>query len=57
MANKTLIGCAAALLVAGGAVGGNMYAAKKLEHAYRNNFNLDDKRLAVTVSEFNMGAM
>ena len=56
MNKKTLIASAVGIVLVG-AVGGNVVAGKKLESAYQNNFNIQDKRFKVNVAEFNMGAL
>ncbi|MGF6148463.1 Bacterial protein of uncharacterised function (DUF945) [Kingella potus] len=56
MNKKTLIAGAAGIALAG-MVGGNIAADKKLESAYQNSFNVQDKRFKANVSAFNMGAM
>ena len=56
MNKKTLISGAVGIALVG-AVGGNIVAGKKLESAYHNSFNVQDKRFKVNVSEFNMGML
>ena len=56
MNKKTLIASAVGIVLVG-AVGGNVVAGKKLESAYQNNFNIQDKRFKVQLAEFNMGAL
>ena len=56
MNKKTLIAGAVGIALVG-AVGGNIVAGKKLESAYHNSFNVQDKRFKVNVSEFNMGML
>lgn len=56
MNKKTLIASAVGIALVG-AVGGNIVAGKKLESAYQNNFNIQDKRFKVQLAEFNMGAL
>ena len=56
MNKKTLIASAVGIALVG-AVGGNVVAGKKLESAYQNNFNIQDKRFKVNVAEFNMGVL
>ncbi len=56
MNKKTLIASAVGIVLVG-AVGGNVVAGKKLESAYQNNFNIQDKRFKVNVAEFNMGVL
>ena len=56
MNKKTLIASAVGIALVG-AVGGNVVAGKKLESAYQNNFNIQDKRFKVQLAEFNMGVL
>ena len=56
MNKKTLIASAVGIVLVG-AVGGNVVAGKKLESAYQNNFNIQDKRFKVQLAEFNMGVL
>ena len=56
MNKKTLIASAVGIALVG-AVGGNIVAGKKLESAYHNSFDVQDKRFKVNVSEFNMGML
>ena len=56
MNKKTLIASAVGIALVG-AVGGGVVAGKKLESAYQNNFNIQDKRFKVQLAEFNMGAL
>ena len=56
MNKKTLIAGAVGIALVG-AVGGNIVAGKKLESAYHNSFDVQDKRFKVNVSEFNMGML
>ena len=56
MNKKTLIASAVGIALVG-AVGGNIVAGKKLESAYQNSFNVQDKRFKVNVAEFNMGVL
>lgn len=56
MNKKTLIASAVGIAFVG-TVGGNIVAGKKLESAYQNNFNIQDKRFKVQLAEFNMGAL
>ena len=56
MNKKTLIASAVGIAFVG-AVGGNIVAGKKLESAYQNSFNVQDKRFKVNVAEFNMGVL
>ena len=56
MNKKTLIASAVGIALVG-AVGGGVVAGKKLESAYQNSFNIQDKRFKVQLAEFNMGAL
>ena len=56
MNKKTLIASAVGIALVG-AVGSNVLAGKKLESAYQNNFNIQDKRFKVQLAEFNMGVL
>ena len=55
--NKKILIASAVGIVLVGAVGGNVVAGKKLESAYQNSFNIQDKRFKVQLAEFNMGAL
>ena len=54
MNKKNLVAAVVGVLVVGGA-SGQMYATHKLKSSYQNNFDIQDKRLNVDVTQFDMG--
>lgn len=54
MNKKNLVAAVVGVLVVGGA-SGQFYATHKLKSSYQNNFNIQDKRLNVDVTQFDMG--
>lgn len=56
--NKALTGSLIGIvLIGGGLAGGSYYMGSRLEDSYRNSFNLNDKRFAVTLKDFSMGPL